>query len=327
MNLWTTDAHSFLVGTFFFIGLIVLAGVLAVYFFRCWLSKKNPQSLLNKNNSLHGLAFMFFFGCVLAGTWGLLIEPYRIVVRDFEIRDIGLPPMKIAVVADLHLRVGKGKNFVKKIVATVNAQNPDIVLIPGDFLTSKADTYAPKLAGLKDIKSPVYYVLGNHDYEINSNMLPDRPAIIRQVLQQSELVELANDALPWSGKNIFIAGVEDNYLGFDDLDAVVTKVKNKPYILLAHSPDIIDRFDDSSFESRKGHPKPNLIISGHTHCGQIRLPFIGAMPGIIPTEHGKKYDKHWYPEQNLFVTCGVGESGPAVRFMNPPEVVILEIKD
>jgi hypothetical protein len=316
MKLWQTESHSFLVGTFLLVGLIIISLLLCFF---CYKKTIQPTQLVNHRLYM-GLSG-FFLVCAVAGTWSILVEPYRLVVRDFEINTTDLPPMKIAVVADLHLRWGKSKNFVKKIVATINAQNPDIVLMPGDFLTSKADTYASQLSALKDIKSPVYYVLGNHDYTINGTLLHDRAQKIRQVLRQAELVELANEALPWSEKNIFIAGIEDNYLGFDNMDLVLQKVGKNPYILLAHSPDIVDVFDDNLELINK----PRLIISGHTHCGQIRLPFIGAIPGIIPTDHGREYDQHWYPEQQLFVTCGVGESGPAVRFMNPPEVVILNI--
>ena len=93
--------------------------------------------------------------------------------------------------------------------------------------------------------------------------------------------------------------------------------KNAGKILLAHSPDIIDEFNSKN--------KPDLIITGHTHCGQIRLPFFGALPGVIPTDHGKEFDKHFYADKNLFVSCGVGESGPPFRFWNPPEINILEI--
>jgi predicted MPP superfamily phosphohydrolase len=333
MSIFKNESYSFVVFTLLFIGLIIVAAFLAVYFFRQ--SKKSNKNLFRsfltraeffnvlRNFNFYG--FIFCLICVLCGLWAVSIEPRRIVVRDFEIKNTGLPPMKIAVISDLHLRFGKSEKFVTRVVQKINEQNPDMVMIPGDFLTSGADKYATKLIPLQDITAPVYFVLGNHDYKINAQSPVTRPQILRKNLRQAELVELKNESIFLSDKNISLVGVEDNYLNFDDLDTALAKVKTEPFILLAHSPDIVDEFRSSTTESRRDRPKPSLIISGHTHCGQIRLPFIGAMPGVIPTDHGKEYDKHWYPEQNMFVSCGVGESGPAIRFMNPPEVVVLEI--
>lgn len=322
MNIWQTESYSFLLGTIFFVGLIVLS------LFMAWLIlNQSLKRVQDDKKWIYGSMSLFFLFCALSGIWAVAIEPYRVVVQNFSLQDTGLPNMKVVVVSDLHLRWGKGKKFVTEIVQTINEQNPDLVLMPGDFLTSQAEPYVSELSGLKNIKAPTYYVLGNHDYKINGRFVEERPKILRQALQQAELVELANEALPWSEKNIFIAGVEDNYLGLDDVESALKKIGSMPYILLAHSPDIVDNFTEVRSESAelKTRKRPNLIIAGHTHCGQIRLPLIGAIPGIIPTDHGREYDKHWYPEQNLFVTCGVGESGPAVRFMNPPEVVVLTI--
>lgn len=348
MNFWNTESHAFLLGTIFWVGLICFALFLSFYGWKKWKRQSATRYL--------GLS-VFFLGCILAGIWAIAVEPYRIVVRDFELRDTGLPPMRIVVVADFHLRAGKSEKFVNRVVEKINQQAPDVILIPGDFLTSSAKTYVPKLAGLAHIKAPAYYVMGNHDYKINGKTSSKRVETLRKSLQAAELIELRNDSFFLAHKNISIAGVEDNYLRFDDLESALQKIKDEPFILLAHSPDVVDEFfplinnvskqitapffkgrTEEGFILKKnpsptlplekeGGIKPNLIISGHTHCGQVRVPFIGALPGVIPTENGKKYDRHWYADPHLFVTCGVGESGPAVRFMNPPEVVVLEILD
>jgi len=115
--------------------------------------------------------------------------------------------------------------------------------------------------------------------------------------------------------------VDDNDTGFHDLEKTFKNTGDEPKILLAHSPDIVDDLDKKNI--------PDLILSGHAHCGQIRLPVIGALPFIIPTKHGKSMNRHLYNLENtkIFVTCGVGEVGTRARLFNPPEVVVLKIND
>ncbi len=260
------------------------------------------------------LFFLFGWFCI---SWGLFIEPYRLVVNEFDIKAPQLPTMKIAVVSDFHLRVGKSRFWVERILHKLKQESFDVLVIPGDFLTSSAKKYAADFAPLKQLKQPIFFVTGNHDYRLNGETSLARVDFLRNKLSNFNLKELKNGATK-IGENLFLLGVADNYLGFDDVkSALVDTPANSAKILLAHSPDIIDEFDAANY--------PNLIISGHTHCGQVRLPVLGAVPGVIPTKHGKQYDRHYYPNKNLFVTCGVGESGPAIRFWNPPEINILKV--
>lgn len=260
-----------------------------------------------------------FFGiCWICIAWASFIEPNLLVTRRFEISSENLPNMKIAVVADFHLRPWKEESWVQKVVDQLQQEEFDFVVIPGDFLSGSAKKYADFFRPLKQIQKPVYFVLGNHDYKLNRKWRREGAELLRNKLRQFELLELKNSADFLEKQKTWLIGVEDNYFGFDDLELAQKDVpKNSPKILLAHSPDIVDKFqEDESLD---------LIISGHTHCGQVRLPFLGALPYTIPTMNGKALEKHWYPDEKIFITCGVGESGPRARFLNPPEIVILEV--
>lgn len=294
------ESFGFLVGTLFVFFVLLVCVFVA---FLCYKKYKFVSVLF-------GLVSV----CI---SWGLFVEPYRLVVNRFEIQAPKLPKMKIAVVADFHARFGKSKNWVEKIVQRLQKEEFDLLLIPGDFLTSSASKYSNIFEPLQQIKQPIYFVTGNHDYRMNGKTSEVRANILRQSLQKYGLKELNNTSVQIAD-NFFMVGVSDNYLGFDEPQKAFENVpKNAGKILLAHSPDIIDNFNAAN--------TPDLIISGHTHCGQIRLPFVGSISAVIPTRYGAAYDKHFYADKNLFVTCGVGESGPAVRFLNPPEINILDV--
>ena len=131
---------------------------------------------------------------------------------------------------------------------------------------------------------------------------------VSALLSKFGLTVLKNKNIFWPEKNTWIVGLDDNYWGFHDLKKAFSDVpKNTPTILLAHSPDIVDELTEDR--------KPNLILSAHTHCGQIRLPFLGALPFTIPTQNGKKFEGGLYDlgKTKLFVTCGVGETGTRAR--------------
>ncbi|MBT3834756.1 metallophosphoesterase [Candidatus Peribacteria bacterium] len=121
-------------------------------------------------------------------------------------------------------------------------------------------------------------------------------------------------------KKLYIAGVNDACTGRDDLELALPKPQQKSaIILMAHDPSVI--LDD---KIKYAH----LIVSGHTHGGQIRLPFIGPLISL-PTQLGRKYDQGLFAidkDTNLFISRGLGESGARARLFAPPEIVLLNTK-
>jgi len=257
--------------------------------------------------------FVFVWWVVWYGSYR---EPQKLVVREFQIEIPTLPHLRIAVIADIHVGPYKKTDWVQKIVEKLNKlEDIDVLLISGDFVFGGAEKYVSELSPLKDLQIPQkFFTLGNHDHDIVEPRNTIQSEAVSTALRDLGLIELKNDRFFWEEKNMWIAGVDDNDLGYDDLGEAVGNVE-QPFILLAHSPDIVDKMTNQA----------NLIVSGHTHCGQIRLPWLGALPFTIPSHNGKKLERWWYPEKNIFLTCGVGEVGPRARLLNPPEIVVLEV--
>ena len=125
--------------------------------------------------------------------------------------------------------------------------------------------------------------------------------------------------LELNNQRINVAGVADLWTGKDDLPLVISKMeKNYPSILISHNPDII---------LREGHENFDLILSGYTHAGQIRLPYIGSVPNI-PDELGRAYDMGLFKLKNgyLYISRGLGESGTRARLFSPPELSIITVE-
>lgn len=286
---------------------LFLYGVLGISFFGMFFWRKSRFF-----SRFLGVIFV----CVL---WGTFFETKRLVVRNVPITIERLPSLRIGVIADFHLRPSKKSDWIKKTVALMNEQEVDFVVILGDFLSGKSQEFSGFVSPIQNIKVPVYHVLGNHDYFFDrKHRSPEAMNFLRKNLRMSESLELKNEAVFLEKHSVWLVGVEDNYAGFHDLSKAFQNVPNNmPSILLAHSPDIVDELSQEK--------NPDLVLSGHTHCGQIRFPFLGAVPFTIPTKNGKNLEKHWYPNQRIFITCGVGESGMPARFLNPPEIVVLDI--
>lgn len=280
---------------------------------------------LRMNIAWQRKAIAFTITAFLVSLFGYaaFFAPKNLVIHTEKITSKNLPTMKIAVVADLHVGPYRRDDWVKKVVEKINAI-PDLeaVLIPGDFIYG-GTIFTRYLKPLSQLEVPIIFAtLGNHDHSdgIDNAAIS---AAVSKALQDYQVPELKNATAFWSEKNIWIVGVDDNDLGYDDLPKALSDIpkhlKDFPKILLAHSPDMVDHI--------RSEDHIDLVVSGHTHCGQVRLPWLGAVPFLIPTKNGKNLERHFYdlPHTDLFITCGVGEVGTRMRFLNPPEIAILEI--
>ena len=218
---------------------------------------------------------------------------------------------KLVVFSDIHLGVYKDSYFLSRIVNKINEiKDVDAVLIPGDF-TYYPDDLEELFLPLKDIKYPVYAVLGNHDV---GHPGPPVQKKLQKVLERYNVIFLKNTSSLIKGKNIKILGLGDNWDSDDDISQI-NKFKNGDnLIVITHNPDTFAKYKNSIAD---------LTISGHTHGGQVRIPFLYKK--MIPCKYD--YDKGLYIEHRgkLFVTSGVGEVGLPLRLFNPPVIDILEL--
>lgn len=289
--------------------------------------KRHPDQSFQKH-FVGFLGFLGFFGFLVI-TYASFIEPQIIVVTKAALSHPLAQPLKIVVISDTHVGPYKGAKFLERVVQDVNNLLPDIVVMPGDFVfTRSADL--KDLAPLANINAPlgVYAVLGNHD--VGQYLSPsgarysgkDRGDNIAKTLESFSVQVLRNEhtVLELTNGTVAIAGIDDLWTGHHDLPASMSGIPAHTYtILLSHNPSVID-----SPESTAVH----LVISGHTHGGQLRLPGIGPLPKL-PTSLGQGFDQGIFPledDRTLAITRGVGESGARSRLFAWPEILLIELR-
>lgn len=230
---------------------------------------------------------------------------------------------KIAVISDLH-NAEFGENN-KDIVEKVQKQQPDIIVITGDLVDSNNTDFDIAITLVKQLVEigPCYYVTGNHEAWIGSKYQELEQRLIEEgvIVLHDEIVELTKD-----DEVIILVGLDDpdffsgssydtNY--FLDNKLKEMNLEDKYTILLSHRPETFDAYVANNID---------LVLSGHAHGGQFRLPFIG---GIIAPNQGffPKYDAGKYTENltTMIVSRGIGNSVIPIRFNNRPEILIVQL--
>lgn len=200
-----------------------------------------------------------------------------IAVQRKTLRHPRLPPelngLKIAHLSDLHMTGQVTREYFEVVVAETNALEPDLVLITGDILEKEQclPWIEPTLGRLR-ARDGVFFILGNHEYRLRN------PAALRQAITSAGLVDLGSrwQQLAIEGANVLLAGNERPWFG--TLPAVPGTDKNTFRILLSHTPDQFPWAQAQHFD---------LMLAGHNHGGQIRLPYLGAL--IAPSKYGFRY--------------------------------------
>lgn len=235
-----------------------------------------------------------------------------------------LDGLRIAQLSDFHYEQYTEPYFIREVVAQVNRLAPDVVLLTGDYISEgplphwrgRLTSY-PCAEILSGIQCPQRWcVLGNHDATVG-------PVAVTDALESHGLPVLANRYVPLerNGARIWISGVKD--AGYSDPDLHLAAPRGlqsaqEPVILMAHEPDY------ASHVVR--HGGVDLMLSGHTHGGQIRVPFVGAL--YLPPL-GRKYVEGLFHLENglqLYVNRGLGTVGIPVRFDCRPELTMITLR-
>jgi hypothetical protein len=229
---------------------------------------------------------------------------------------------RIVQLSDIHLDEYTEPFFLERIVHKVNALNPDLVLLSGDFITHGSLTFVAGSHALRrcaeiltTLTAPLRYaVLGNHDVAFNG------PLVTRALTALGTPV-LINQHLPIdrNGDRLWVCGVDDPGTSRPNLDLAIPAKPDGPVILMAHEPD----YADDVLAHPRG-PFVDLMLSGHSHGGQIRLPFLG--PLILPPM-GEKYPEGLYrfSRLQLYVNRGIGTVGLPFRLNCPPEITLITL--
>jgi uncharacterized protein len=257
--------------------------------------------------------------------WSVGIEPRWVAQRSMAHGVAswqGPEGLKVAVAADWHIskrpfwRVMTVER-ARRIVEEINAATPDVVLLPGDFIASQNDDpdaakpEAEIAAVLGDLRAPlgVYAVLGNHDWWHDGHAIMD-------ALRRRGITVLENDAVPLKGTPLWVVGIGDDFTGHSRPGKAVARLpKGAQALVLMHDPASL-----MELPAIRG-----LVVAGHTHGGQVALPFYGAL--AIPTAAPRQWAYGWveHGDNRMFVTSGLGVSIFPVRFNSRPEWALFTV--
>lgn len=237
------------------------------------------------------------------------IEPNIIKIKKTEIKSSF--DLKVALISDMHLWVRKNKNFLERVVNKINNEHIDVVIIAWDF------TYYPEkdkmydiFSPLKNLKVPIYAILWNHDVE---KPWPKIRNELEVALKESWVNLINNETLKF--RDINIVWLWELWNNEADV-SILNKFKKEDKVLtIIHNPDLTDNFKNENSD---------VTLAGHTHWWQIRIPYLYKK--VIPTIWD--YDKWIYYKKDttLFISPWLWEIWLPMRFLNPPEIDILEIK-
>lgn len=310
--------------------LIVASALPAIFLFWRVKAKKGiiykykTLSLLIASSMLFGSTTIFY---------GSYIEP-RIIIKKEE--HIDLPgierSIRIALISDMQLGPYKRAEFMERVVRKISTEKPDLLFIAGDLIDNTGGGL-PELEFLNPIREltdqiPVYAVNGNHEYGLfttkdidKARARPNMSEAIKMKMESLGAHYLVNEleSLTVNSESFYLFGADEFWTRKLDLSALDKRSKlSVPTIALLHNPAATWSLVGQGID---------LALMGHTHGGQIRLPFIGPLgraDNVIPA----RWYKGWYTFENLkvFVTSGIGESGARARLFNPPEIVYLTIE-
>ena len=241
----------------------------------------------------------------------LFVEPNSLEVNKYEIEDNLLQGVRIVFLSDFHLKKHDYKRL-DKIVMLTNKQQPDIVLMGGDFANghNNKNTMDMNIAAqkLNLINAPIYTVLGNHDWWSNGKE-------ITSILKQNGISVLANSAIRTIVKRRYldIIGLEDLTTRQPNVERAFSRTRT-PRIVITHNPDVYyDIMDEVS-----------LILAGHTHGGQFVLPF--TPPLFVPSKFGSQFASGLImnTHNKMIITKGLGTSILPVRLNCKPEIVVVD---
>jgi predicted MPP superfamily phosphohydrolase len=299
-------------------------GLTAVLWACLWLFRR-WDSMSGRRRWVVAIAIGLFETIYWLNVYAWLIEPRLLVVRHVEIvsEDWRGAPITIAALSDTHVGGPHvSAERIERIVSRVNRLHPDLVVLLGDYVAShepEAERSGPDqgevldgIAAFAALDAPlgVVGVLGNHDVWY-------RRETITRALEEAGVAALwnRNVIISRDGGDLVIAGLADDMTGEPSFtDALDGAPAETDVIVLSHSPD---PFADIP-------PGPAFILAGHGHCGQVTIPLVGRP--ILPLRN-RNYGCGLIEEdgRRMFVTAGIGTSILPVRFLNPPEIVIVRV--
>lgn len=247
------------------------------------------------------------------------IEPRILLTADHEVELNGCfdraGDFRVTVFSDVHQGIFGNAVDIDRIAGAVNKTNPDFVFIPGDFVYHlEPERFDQFYAAFAAIKAPVLAVLGNHDLGLPG---PDLSEPLNKTLPALGIRMIDDQALKLSNSKfeIEVVGISDEWARAQDLE-LLERPQTSPRLVLTHHPETIFLFEPTM--------RADLLVGGHTHGGQIQLPFITCWLTKICGDHA--YGLRQEKDTHVFTTSGTGMVGLPMRFRVPPRVDVLNVR-
>ena len=282
---------------------------------------KMPKNLKSTKKWLYFVILGLFI-------WSYLIEPRWVAHREISLSQTGVASssthgLKVVLTSDWHFSKRAWWRVMtiaraRQIVAEINASQPDVIIIAGDLIADRdykptiAETAPEEIAlvlGELKAKHGVFVTLGNHDWWFDG-------AAFTQALQTQGLIVLENKSQKIHGLDLWLTGFGDALTGHEDPKlALASLPKNAPAIIAMHDPGTLKKIPAN------WHNPNTIFVAGHTHGGQVYLPFYGAP--VVPATGPRDWAYGWvsYLEKRMYVTSGLGVSILPIRFNMRPEWV------
>lgn len=278
-----------------------------------------PRTDLTRRQFLTGLAAAPLVAVSGASAYARLIEPYNYAITETDIFIPNLPAafegFRITQLTDVHHSRILGIGEIQRVVELAQTTKPDLFALTGDYTTTYRRFIEPCAEALGRLTAPegVWAVLGNHDHYTD-------PELTTRALERHHIAILnnANTTLRRRSDTLQLSGVDDlSWGGLDWTRAMRGLATDTPTILLSHQPIVLDLQETQAV---------SLVLSGHTHGGQIDLPLIGPPARFLTKD--LKYAHGLFRRGNtqLYVSSGTGVIGLPVRFGIRPEIAVLRLR-
>ena len=265
----------------------------------------------------------FFLWCYATGlvicTYGCTVRRWFFVTRHVDVAVRGLDARfdgyTIAQLSDLHIGAFHPQWWGKRWARAANAAAADLVVVTGDMVTSGVAFHEDiaELIGELRAKDGVYVIMGNHDYFGEGEPLVS-------LLRGRDVHVLRNQGVTFErdGARLFLAGIDDTWTKRANLElALAERPAGVPTVLLAHDPE---RFG-SAVER-----KVDVVLSGHTHGGQVALPFLGRLVNASKLAHEFHIGIYRRGDSTLYVHGGLGTTGPPIRLGVAPSIALIRLR-
>jgi predicted MPP superfamily phosphohydrolase len=258
--------------------------------------------------------------CMVTGTYSYRIERFWYQIKEVQLKIKNLPSAftgwRIVQFSDTHLGFHYSVEDLKAVIKMITHLNPDMIFFTGDLIqigNNNPEVSIPLLQKLNGLRGGKWAVIGNHDFYTKDQII--------NVLETADFKVLRNnhEYVESNRQRLYIAGIDDVMYGNPNIKKAVAGLNEDDCVLLlAHEPDIADESSQYPISAQ---------FSGHSHGGQVRLPFIGP---IIRQDLSKKYVNGLYhigeKRMPLYVNRGIGTTELPVRFFCRPEITVFHLK-